>query len=139
MRPSSPNMDIVDMEEDSDDEDVEEVTVDKRPMAPPPVVAPPPINPEKVVIKANYDPKAAAPSMAAAAGGAPGVEEQMLISPLTGEREAGGQTTEAARPTRRCGQASRARGCAPRTGGPVRRGNNRGGAANVGRGPIGPP
>ena len=81
MRPSSPNMELVDMEEDSSDEEAEEVTVDKRPMAPP-VAAPPPINPEKVVIKPNYDPKA--PTMMG--GGAPGVDEQMLISPLTGER-----------------------------------------------------
>ena len=81
MRPSSPNMELVDMEEDSSDEEAEEVTVDKRPMAPP-IAAPPPINPEKVVIKANYDPKA--PTMMG--GGAPGVDEQMLISPLTGER-----------------------------------------------------
>ena len=51
---------------------------------PPPVAAPPPINPEKVVIKHNYDPKAAAPAMVP--GGAPGTDEQMLISPLTGER-----------------------------------------------------
>merc|ERR1719431_7148 len=83
MRPSSPNMELVDMEEDSSDEETEEIAVDKRPM-PPPVAAPPPINPEKVVIKHNYDPKATAPSMVP--GGAPGTDEQMLISPLTGER-----------------------------------------------------
>ena len=38
----------------------------------------------QVVIKHNYDPKATAPSMVP--GGAPGTDEQMLISPLTGER-----------------------------------------------------
>lgn len=84
MRPSSPNMELVDMDEDSSDEETEEIAVDKRPMAPR-VAAPPPINPDKVVIKHNYDPKAAAPSMVPG-GGAPGTDEQMLISPLTGER-----------------------------------------------------
>ena len=84
MRPSSPNMELVDMEEDSSDEETEEIAVDKRPAAPP-IAAPPPINPEKVVIRQNYDPKAAAPAMVPG-GGAPGVDEQMLISPLTGER-----------------------------------------------------
>merc|ERR1719419_882765 len=77
-----PNMQVVDMDEESSDEGSdEEIEMEKRPTpAPPPIAAPPPLNPDKVLIKANYDPKAVAPPVAALSS-----DEQMLVSPLTGE------------------------------------------------------